>query len=175
MTKKELQEIIHSWENMPLVISYISEHPDSMNILLDIAMDDTQPKNWRAMYLVDQIHDKHPELVLPYFPKMTKFLLVTKNSSKKRHLLRLISSHNIPEEDMALLLDFSIQEFTNAAEPIAVRVYGMQILYNIALKEPDFAGELIDLIENEIEYHGSAGISNRGVKLVKKLKLIAKS
>jgi len=175
MTKKEFQEIIHSWENMPLVISYILEHPDSMDILLDIAMDDTQPKNWRAMYLVDLIHDQHPELVLPYFPKMTKYLFVTKNSSKKRHLLKLISSHDVPDEDLALLLEFSIHEFTNAAEPVAVRVHAMQILYNIALKEPDFAGELIDLIENEIEYHGSAGIANRGWKLINKLRSFSKS
>jgi hypothetical protein len=175
MTKKELQEIIDSWENMPLVISYIWEHPESMDILLGIATDDTQSRNWRAMYLVDQIHDQYPELVLPYFPKMTKFLLSTKNSSKKRHLLKLISSHDVPEKDLVVLLEFCIQEFTNAAEPVAVRVHAMQILYNIALKEPDFAGELIDLIENEIEYHGSAGIANRGWKLVNKLRSLSKT
>jgi len=175
MTKKELQEIIYSWENMPLVISSIWEHPESMVILLGIAMDDTQPKNWRAMYLIDQIHDKYPELVIPYFPAMSNFLLSTKNSSKKRHVLKIISSHDVPEEDMAMLLEFCVQEFTNAAEPVAVRVHAMQILYNIALKEPDFAGELIDLIENEIEYHGSAGIANRGWKLVNKLRSLSKN
>jgi hypothetical protein len=173
MTEKDLQEIIHSWENMPLLISYVLEHPDSMNILMDIALDDTQPKNWRAMYLIDLIHDQNPELVLPYFPKMTNFLLSTKNSSKKRHLLKLISSHEVPEENMVHLLEFSIQEFTTASEPVAVRVHAMQILYNIALKEPDFANELVDLIENEIEYHGSAGIENRGLKLINKLRSLS--
>jgi hypothetical protein len=175
MTEKELQEIIHSWENMPILISYILEHPDSMKTLMAIAMDDNQPRNWRAMYLVDLIHDQKPELVLPYFPRMTKFLLSTKNSSKKRHILKLISSHEVQEDDLVLLLEFSIQEFTNAAEPVAVRVHAMQILYNIALKEPDFATELIDLIENEIEYHGSAGIANRGLKLINKLRSLTKS
>jgi hypothetical protein len=45
----------------------------------------------------------------------------------------------------------------------------MQILFNIAQKEPDFSGELIELIEHEMEYHGSAGIASRGGKLLKKL------
>ena len=174
MTEKELQEIIHSWKNMPLVIAYICEHPEAMNILVDIAMDETHAKNWRAMYLVDQIHDQYPDLVIPYFSAMTKFLLSTKNSSKKRHVLKIFSVHEIPEENMAMLLEFCIHEFTNAAEPVAVRVHAMQILYNIALKEPDFAGELVDLIENEIEYHGSAGIANRVWKLVHKLKSLSK-
>jgi len=75
-----------------------------------------------------------------------------------------------PEKDLAVLLDFCIQEFTNGSEPVAVRVHAMQILFNISQKEPDFAGELIGLIEQEIEFHGSAGISSRGLKLLKKLK-----
>jgi len=122
------------------------------------------------MYLVDQIHDIQPELVIPFFPVLNEFLLRTSNQSKKRHILRIFSIHEVPNENMALLLDFCIQELTNASQPIAVRVHGMQILYNIALKEPDFAGELIDIIENEIEYHGSAGIANRGTKLVARLR-----
>ena len=70
---------------------------------------------------------------------------------------------------MAVLLNFCLEVFTNAAEPVAVRVHAMQILYNIAQKEPDFSGELIELIENEMEYHGSAGLASRGKKLLKKL------
>jgi hypothetical protein len=45
----------------------------------------------------------------------------------------------------------------------------MQILFNIAQKEPDFSGELIELIEHELEYHGSAGLASRGKKILKKL------
>jgi hypothetical protein len=170
MTKEELQEIIQSWENMPLVISHIWEHPVSMDILLSIALDDSQAINWRAMYLFELIHNQYPQLVIPHLPAMSEFLFTTKNSSKKRHVLKLISLHKIPEKDLALLLDFCIKEFTNAAEPVAVRVHAMQILFNIAQKEPDFAGELIGLIEQEIEFHGSAGIASRGLKLLKKLK-----
>ena len=70
---------------------------------------------------------------------------------------------------MALLFNFCFEVFTNSTEPVAVRVHAMQILFNIAQKEPDFTGELINLIENEIELHGSAGIASRGRKLLLKL------
>lgn len=171
MTENELQILIHSWENLPVVILHISNHPEHLGILMDLAMDDSHPKNWRAIYLVDKIHEQHPELVLPYLPAMTDFLLITKNDSKKRHLLKLISLHDVPAENVALLLNYCVDVFTNAALPVAVRVHAMQILFNISLKEPDFKGELIDLIEHEIEHHGSAGICSRGNKLIIKLRL----
>jgi len=169
MTEKELQELIHSWENLALIVKYMCEHPDSLDLLIKLALDDSQTTNYRAIWMVEKIHDQRPDLVLPYFPVMTSFLLKTQNSGKKRHLLKLISLYPVHEKDLALLLDFCIRIFTNAAEEIAVRVHAMQILYNIAEKEPDFTNELIDLIEHEIEYHGSAGISSRGRKLLKKL------
>jgi hypothetical protein len=169
MTENELYTLIQSWENIALVVQLISDFPENLDRLMSIAMNDQLDKSWRAMYLAEMIHEKHPKLIVPFLPVMTEFLLTTQNASKKRHLLKLISLHDIPEEKLALLLNFSIEEFTNAAEPIAVRVHAMQILFNIAHKEPDFAGELIGLIEHESEYHGSAGISSRGRKLLKKL------
>jgi hypothetical protein len=102
---------------------------------------------------------------------MTSFVLTTKNSGKKRHLLKLISLNDIQEENVALLLNHCIDVFTSATEPVAVRVHAMQILFNIAQKEPDFSGELTELIEHEMEYHGSAGLTSRGKKLLKKLSL----
>jgi hypothetical protein len=175
MTKNELQEIVESWENLPVVIASMLEKPELLGILFEIAIDDTRPKNWRAMYLIDQIHDIRPEIVVPFFPEMRKFLFQTSNQSKKRHILRMFSVHEAPDEELGSLLELCIHDLTNAAAPIAVRANAMQILYNIAVKEPDFAGELIEIIAHEIEYHGSAGISTRGTKIIAKLRQLIKN
>lgn len=169
MTENEVQTFIQSWENLALLVRYIADYPEHLDIIMTKALDDSEPENWRAVWMVDKIHDKHPELVVPYLPAMTNFVLKTQNASKKRHLLKLISLNDIQDENMALLLNYCIDVFSNASEPVAVRVHAMQILFNIAQKEPDFSGELIELIEHEIEYHGSAGIASRGRKLLKKL------
>jgi hypothetical protein len=169
MNENEVQALILSWENLAILVRYIADYPEHLDIIMNKALDDSQPENWRAVWMVDKIHERHPELVIPYLPAMTSFLMTTQNASKKRHLLKLISLNEIQEEDIAALLNFCIDEFTNAAEPVAVRVHAMQILFNIAQKEPDFSGELIELIEHEMDYHGSAGIASRGGKLLKKL------
>ena len=169
MTEKEVQSLIQSWENIALLVRYIADYPEHLDIIMTKVLDDSRPENWRAAWMVDKIHERHPELVFPYLQAMTDFVLATQNAGKKRHLLKLISLNDIQEENMALLLNFCIEVFTNAAEPVAVRVHAMQILFNIAQKEPDFSGELIELIEHELEYHGSAGLASRGKKLLKKL------
>ena len=169
LQENELLELIESWENLALVVRHISDHPEYLSALMKLVFDESNPRNWRAAWMVDKIHEKHPELVIPYLPAISEFVLTTKNAGKKRHLLKLISLHDIPEDQMVILLDFCIEVFTSASEPIAVRAHAMQILFNIAQKEPDFAGELIELIRNEMELHGSAGISARGRALIKKL------
>ncbi|HEY3370090.1 MAG TPA: hypothetical protein VGK10_04530 [Prolixibacteraceae bacterium] len=164
-----LSALITSWENLALAMGNASDYPAHLNALLKIAFDECDERNWRAAWMVDKMHEQHPELVIPYLPAITDFVLSTQNAGKKRHFLKLISLHPIPEDRMVSLLNYCINAFTSASEPIAVRVHAMQILFNIAEQEPDFVGELIDLIENEIELHGSAGISSRGRKLLKKL------
>ncbi|MBW8324070.1 MAG: hypothetical protein K0M50_04835 [Prolixibacteraceae bacterium] len=171
MNENELQSVIHSWENINLVVRYICDHPESLDTLMAIVFNDSRDENWRAAWMVDKIHEQHPELIIPYLPVMTSFVLTTKNSGKKRHLLKLISLNDIQEENVALLLNHCINVFTSATEPVAVRVHAMQILFHIAQKEPDFCGELTELIEHEMEYHGSAGLTSRGKKLLKKLSL----
>lgn len=169
MTENEIQSLIQSWENIALLVRYIGDYPEHLDIIMTKVLDDSQPENWRAAWMVDKIQERHPELVFPYLQTMTDFVLTTQNTGKKRHLLKLVSLYEIKDENMAVLLNFCIEVFTNAAEPVAVRVHAMQILFNIAQKEPDFSGELIELIEHELEYHGSAGLASRGKKLLKKL------
>ncbi|HBY55055.1 MAG TPA: hypothetical protein DEH15_21865 [Marinilabiliales bacterium] len=169
MTENDIRTLIQSWENLALMVRYVDDYPEYLDLIVSKAIDDSQPENWRAAWMVDKIHDKHPNLVIPYLPALTDFLLTTQNAGKKRHILKLISLHDVPDEKIAVLLNFSYQIFTDATEPVAVRVHAMQVLFNIAMKEPDFAGELIELIEHEIEFHGSAGIQSRGRKLLIKL------
>ncbi len=169
MNENDVRTLLQSWENLALLVRCIADYPECLDIIMDKVFDDSEPENWRAAWMVDKIQERHPDLVVPYIPAMTSFVLKTQNSGKKRHLLKLISLNDIQEENMAVLLNYCIEVFTNAAEPVAVRVHAMQILFNIAQKEPDFAGELIGMIEHEMEYHGSAGIASRGKKLLQKL------
>lgn len=169
MTTTDLREMICSWENLNLAAKYISDYPEYFDALMDLAFDDQLEHSWRASWVADKIHDQHPELIVPYLDAIADFLLKTKDGSKKRQFLKLLSLHPVPETKAGEIFDFCIRHFTQAEEAISVRVYAMQVLYNISETELELKPELIQLIENEIEFHPSAGIRSRGTKLLQKL------
>ena len=105
MTKEELKELIEKWDNLNYITTKITYEPQCLDILIETALDDSNPKAWRAAWIADQINAKHPELVRPYIEKFISLLKPHTNSSVKRHLLKLISLHPMPEEHISFLLN----------------------------------------------------------------------
>jgi hypothetical protein len=67
---------------------------------------------------------------------MTEKLKTEKSDGKKRQFLKLISMNEIAEAHHSFLVDYCFEALTSAKEPTSVRVYAMQILFNISEKEP---------------------------------------
>lgn len=169
MTVEELFEHLDAWENIEIVAANMLHDPAQFDTLMQLALNDTRQRSWRAAYLADKIHDEKPDLLQPYLPAITAQLQVEKNASKRRHWLKLISQNPIDAEHIGFLFDYCIETFTSGQEAVAVRVHAMQILYNISEMEPDLKPEVLQLIEQEMEYHPTAGIRSRGKKLAIKL------
>ena len=169
MTEQELFEHLDAWENIEIIAASIQNDPTQFNTLIQLALNDTRQKSWRAAYLVDKIHDENPDLLQPYLPALINQLKTETNASKRRHWLKLISMNKISGEQIGFLFDYCIETFTSGNEAVAVRVHAMQILYNISEMEPDLKPEVLQLIEQEMEFHPTAGIRSRGKKLATKL------
>jgi hypothetical protein len=169
MTREDLIELLDSWDNLDFTINEISKNPPYFNLLMSVALYNTEQKSWRAAYLSDKIHDDFPELLRPFLPEIIAQLKHEKNTSKKRHFLKLISMNDINREYYGFLVDYCLKALSSSKEPPAVRVHAMQILYNISETETDLKAELLAVIEHEMEYHSTAGILSRGSKLSKKL------
>lgn len=169
MTKEDILETINSWENIEFTVKEIGSQPKFFQLLVEIALYNKDKNSWRAAYIVDKIHENHPELILPYINKIAEQLKAEEHSGKKRHFLRQLSLNQIPRIHFGFLVDYCLNALSSAKEPPAVRVHAMQILYNISEKEPDLKPEILAIIEHEIEYHATAGIVSRGSKLAKKL------
>lgn len=170
MTKKDLLELLNSWDNLPVIVKEIGNNPEYFSVLIKIALYSKEHVSWRAAYMVDKVCENYPELILPYIEDIIQQIKVEKHAGKKRHFLRQISLNPIPETHFGFLVDYCLNATSSAKERPAVRVHAMQILYNISEKEPDLKPEILAVIEHEIEYHSTAGIRSRGSKLVKKLR-----
>ena len=75
---------------------------------------------------------------------------------------------DIPDDLLGITADICFSFLNSCQEPVAIRAHSMTILYNIVKKYPELKEELKVSIEDQIPY-GSAGIKNRGNKILKAL------
>jgi len=169
MKKQEILELIESWENLALFINEAGKTPENFDMLMDIALNSTDKKSWRAAWLADKIHDEYPLLILPYIETLILKLHTLEDQGKRRHFLKLLSMNELPEKYYGFLVDYCFTVLSSE-EPASVRVHAMQVLYNISEKEPGLKPELALAIEQEIEYRPTPGIISRGKRLLKKLR-----
>lgn len=165
MDRHDLIELLDVWENFDLIIEKIQQQPRYLELLFDIALNSTYPNKWRAAWVADKINEKYPELVRPYIEELDTTLIPEIDSSTKRHILKLISLHPIPERHHSNLLNYCFDCMASAKEPVAVRVHAMQILYNISEQVPDLKPELLAIIQHELEIQESPAMKARGKKL----------
>ncbi len=169
MNREDVITIISTWENLNGYMKLISKNPEELEVLADVAFDDSRKEFWRAAYLIDKLADQSPELVQTLVPRFIQELKRTDNQSKLRHYLKLISQYPLPADSIDFLFNFCLDTFTNASFPVAIRVHAMQILFEISEIEPGLKPELIQIIEHEMEIHPTAGIKSRGKRLLGKL------
>jgi hypothetical protein len=85
--REEMLSLLIAWENLPLLISDLLAEPQKIEILMDIAINSSHPKSWRAAWMANKIHDIKPDLIVPYVEKMIIRLKKETCNSKKREFL----------------------------------------------------------------------------------------
>ena len=124
---------------------------------------------WRSCWIIDTASEDFPHLLSGRLPQVIEALLSTKEGSLKRHFTRILCRYQIPEEYLAAIVNRCF-ELLVPIEPPAVRVYAMQLLFNISQQIPDLKGELTSVIESLLEEGGSAGFVNRSIRLLRQLR-----
>ncbi len=170
MTKEELKVFLENWENMELLFRDPEQGRVHFRLIMEIAMEGNERVNWRASWAADKINDFNPGIAADWIGKMVETLPRLRHHGKKRQFLKLISLYPLQTQWMSFLLEYCLEKLSSTEEDVSVRVYSMQILYNISQTEPDLKNELLHIIEQEMEYHPSPGILTRGRKLATRLK-----
>ena len=88
----------------------------------------------------------------------------------RRSFLKILADVpcDLNEDQKGMLANVCFDWIQSENQPVAIKVYCMQILAGIAESEPDLKPELISVIEEQIP-RGSAGIKAQGKKILKKL------
>jgi hypothetical protein len=165
MTKAELINFLETWENMSLLFNDMEQARLHFPLLMEITLTGKEKVSWRAAWAADKINTLIPGIAAPWIEGMIAALPQLQDHSKKRQYLKFISLYPIPDNAEGFLFEYCLDKLTSDAEDVSVRVWSMQILYNISDLQPELKAELLQILEQEMEYRPSPGIMARGRKL----------
>jgi hypothetical protein len=171
---RELQEMINSMMSMQeaeWVATSALENPVIFNKLLEYSCGNDSKLAFRASWTLTKVGDKYPEIFDPYLNPLVETLLKIDNEGVGRCFLRILSlsgMEKLDDKHQGLLADYCFGALGSGESAIAIKVYSMEILYNLSLIYPQLANELAASVRILME-DGSAAIVSRGNMILKRI------
>jgi hypothetical protein len=157
-----------SRRNTDLVADLVLQKPELFADLYGIYRNSNAPVGWKAAWVMDVVTEKSPGLLDPYIEEMAACLGAIAHDGKKRESLRMLARSPLPEENLGILISTCFDWLTSSKEPVAVKMFSMEILYRVSGKEPEMKKELADSIEWRMQEE-TPGFRAHGRKLLKQL------
>lgn len=152
--KEKINEMLlagHSRFNTDLIAAYIGDDETLFRELIDLTFNGNPPVPQRAAWVITAITDKYPWIIKPYISKIIDKLPEFSHPSLPRNLLRVLGRIDLPLKKTGKLYDYCYKCLIDKKNPVAIRVNAMQVLFNIAIKEPDLINELKLVIESQFD------------------------
>jgi len=154
-------------EHRDMIADYVGQDPKRFEAILDIMLNSTEPKlREYAAWPVSHIGYNHPEIAFEHCATLIEVLHKKDHPAIHRCALRVLQKIDIPEDLQGKAFDICFELLCDMKRPIALRVFSMTVLDNIAKGTPELLEELKTVIRDLYE-HGSKGFKSRARKILK--------
>ncbi|MCI5059390.1 MAG: hypothetical protein MRY83_24975 [Flavobacteriales bacterium] len=150
------------------IVKWIDDDQGKFDDLMCLVYGNDLDHSMRASWIVDMVCAKNDKLFESHLDQVIENLGGFKHEGVHRSLLKIISNLEIPEKHLAHLFDKCLNWLIREEVPIAVKVHGMQVAFNISQKVPELQRELALVLEENYD-NASVGFKSRARKLIKKL------
>src|ERR1044071_6360442 len=158
----------HSRKQSEKIAKWIGTDPGRFKEFMQLFLNDEYRVVQRSAWVLSVVAEKHYKLALPWLPEMVKKISEPGvHVAVKRNVVRILQFLEIPEELHGDVMNACFDLLGDIKETIAVRVFAMTVLSNLAKTYPDIKQELRSLIEDELSHQPSAGFTARAKKLLK--------
>ena len=154
-------------DEVHLFAERMGKRPETIQVLLPL-LDEPYPMNFCLSWALDHLSGKNPEVLKEHVEFLFKKEPEMDYPGYKRSLTKIMANAGIPETIEGEAVDKLFGWLMHPDTDVAVKMYSMQALFNLAQKYPDLQGELKIVIEEQLP-HGSSGFKNRARKLLQKL------
>lgn len=169
--KRELEKG-HSKALTDRIVRYVGDDQKRFNKLIDNFLYGPYRMTQRAAWPVSYCVENHPSLIAQHYDAILKTLNKPGiHDAVKRNIVRLLQFVAIPKRYQGNVIEacFGLMD---PKEAIAVRVFSMTVLANLATEYPDLKKELRLVIEEQLPY-GSAGYLSRAKKILRQLEKLS--
>ena len=163
---------VESNKDRDTIAQNIGTDANKFDILINLTLTENPRFVTRIFLCVNRVLDKHPNMILPYLEVMIRQLEGDKvHIAYKRNIMRSFKDIEIPEAFEGRVLDLAMVYLYDINEAIAVKIFSMQVAFNLSKGYPELLNEL-KLIITELLIHANPGVLNRGRKIVRKIEML---
>lgn len=160
----------HSKAQMQRIVTYVGADKKKFAELVSLFLAGPYRVTQRAAWPLSYCVEEHPELIKPHLKRIVGFLgKPEEHNAVRRNILRVFQFIHIPKSLQGKVVNLCFTFLSDGTQPIAIRVFAMTVLTNIAKENPELKNEIIPLIEDQMPF-GSAGFRSRGRKVLQELK-----
>ena len=157
----------HSKAQCNKIVQWVGNSEKRFEELFNLFLTDVYRVTQRAAWPVSYCVIAHPPFIKNNFGKLVKNLRKPNlHDSIKRNSIRLLKNIDIPEKYHGEIMDICFGYLASPKEAVAIKVFSLIVLGNLAKKYPEIIPEIKVLIEEQMS-HQSIGFRGRANKLLK--------
>jgi hypothetical protein len=159
----------HSKAQCTKIVKWVGNSQQRFDELFHLFLNDEYRVVQRAAWPVSYCVDEHPELISKHWKELMQNLKKPNlHNAVKRNSMRLMQDIELPEAYHGKIMDMGFKYLESPKETLAVKVFSMSVLGNLAKKYPEIKTELKLIIEDQLPYQ-SAGFKSRAKMVLKQL------
>ncbi|MCW3465449.1 hypothetical protein [Chitinophaga nivalis] len=161
----------HSRAQSLQIAAWIGNNPQRVDALIQLLLHDEYRVVQRAAWIASFVAEKYPALILPHLPAMVARMEAEDIPvAVKRNVLRILQFLPVPAALHGAVMNTCFIFLEDPAEAVAVKVFSMTVLANLATTYPEIKNEIRLLITDQLEHNPSAGFRSRAKKVMAMIK-----
>ena len=159
----------HTKAQTEKIVKYVGNNALRFKALVNVYLSGPYRVTQRAAWPLGCCVENHPNLVGPHLKTILDHLKKPGiHDSVKRNTVRLLQHIEVPKRYEGRVVDICFQYLNDVREPVAIRVFSMSVLTQMARHNPELKKEIRLIIEAQLPY-ASAAFHSRAKKVLKEL------
>jgi hypothetical protein len=152
-----------------MLINAVGVDKKTISYIAGLVINSPEPIPMRAAWALEGLDRNHPHLLNPHLKTLIKSINTFKHTGTKRNILKILTRKTISRDQQGLLINYCFEWLVDKAEPVAVKVYAMQIIMNHTKEYPEIKQELKETLEELYEI-SSPGFKSKANHIFRSLK-----